>query len=130
VQPAFAGLTQSGCLNLSSTDRSVPRSRRPADRIEIERCRQLTVAINEFEIEITEPVVTPTPALRAVVGVGVLTAAKIVGETAGAARFKSPAAFARHNGTAPPDAQNRTGPAPSRAGTRYPKHRVSARHVG
>jgi hypothetical protein len=67
-------------------------------------------------MEITEPVVTPTPALRAVVGVGVLTAAKIVGETAGAARFKSPAAFARQNGTAPLEAQKRTGPAPSRAG--------------
>ena len=34
-------------------------------------------------------------------GCGALSAAKIVGETAGAARFKSRAAFARWNGTAP-----------------------------
>jgi transposase len=34
-------------------------------------------------------------------GVGPLTAAKIVGETADVRRFKSKDAFARHNGTAP-----------------------------
>jgi transposase len=34
-------------------------------------------------------------------GVGPLTAAKIVGETAGVARFTSEAAFARHAGIAP-----------------------------
>jgi transposase len=34
-------------------------------------------------------------------GCGALSAAKIVGETAGATRFKSRAAFARWNGTAP-----------------------------
>ena len=34
-------------------------------------------------------------------GVGGLGAAKIIGETAGMSRFRSRAAFARHNGTAP-----------------------------
>jgi transposase len=34
-------------------------------------------------------------------GCGALTAAKIIGETVGISRFRSPAAFARHNGTAP-----------------------------
>ncbi|WP_425550420.1 transposase [Actinopolymorpha pittospori] len=34
-------------------------------------------------------------------GCGVLTAAKIVGETAGVRRFRSKEAYARHNGTAP-----------------------------
>ena len=34
-------------------------------------------------------------------GVGALTAAKIVGETAGVDRFRSKDAYARHNGTAP-----------------------------
>jgi transposase len=41
------------------------------------------------------------PALLALEGCGALSAAKIVGEAAGAARFKSKAAFARWNGTAP-----------------------------
>jgi transposase len=41
------------------------------------------------------------PALLALVGCGELTAAKIVGETAGVTRFSSEAAFARHAGVAP-----------------------------
>ena len=41
------------------------------------------------------------PSLLALPGVAALTAAKIVAETAGAGRFKSNDAYARHNGTAP-----------------------------
>ena len=41
------------------------------------------------------------PTLLAIPGCGVLTAAKILGETAGVDRFNSKDAFARHNGTAP-----------------------------
>jgi transposase len=41
------------------------------------------------------------PSLLALPGCGVLSAAKIVGEAAGASRFRSKAAFARWNGTAP-----------------------------
>jgi transposase len=39
--------------------------------------------------------------LLAICGCGALTATKILGETAGVERFKSPDAYARHNGTAP-----------------------------
>jgi len=46
-------------------------------------------------------VTTAAPSLLAMPGVGVLTAAKIVGEAAGVGRFKSEAAFARHAGIAP-----------------------------
>jgi transposase len=41
------------------------------------------------------------PALLEITGCGTLTAAKIVGETAGVKRFRSRHAYARHNGTAP-----------------------------
>ncbi len=41
------------------------------------------------------------PSLLALPGVAELTAAKIVAETAGADRFRSKDAYARHNGTAP-----------------------------
>ncbi|MEB3030802.1 IS110 family transposase, partial [[Mycobacterium] nativiensis] len=41
------------------------------------------------------------PELLALPGCGELTAAKLVGETAGVTRFKSEAAFARHAGVAP-----------------------------
>lgn len=67
----------------------------------VERIRDLTVRVNELERDITGRVAALAPALLAVVGVGALTAAKIVAETADVRRFKSKDAFARHNGTAP-----------------------------
>jgi transposase len=65
------------------------------------RCRELTVEINELESEITLLVEQLAPSLLAICGCGPLTAAKILGETAGIGRFRSKDAFARHNGTAP-----------------------------
>ena len=56
---------------------------------------------NDLEREIASLVQELAPTLLALGGCGVLTAAKIVGEVAGAGRFKSRAAFARWNGTAP-----------------------------
>lgn len=67
----------------------------------IERIRALTVTINTLEREITKIIQKVAPVLMARRGVGALTAAKIVGEVADIRRFKSDAAFARHNGTAP-----------------------------
>lgn len=67
----------------------------------VDRVRTMTVRINELERDIAERVKTIAPALLELVGVGALTAAKIVAETAGVERFKSKDAFARHNGTAP-----------------------------
>jgi transposase len=67
----------------------------------IERCRQLTVEIRSLEAEITARICTLAPSLLAICGCAALTAAKIVGETAGVERFRSSAAYARHNGTAP-----------------------------
>jgi len=66
-----------------------------------ERCRALTIEINELEREITSLVAKLAPSLVAICGCGPLTAAKILGETAGIERFKSSDAYARHNGTAP-----------------------------
>jgi transposase len=65
------------------------------------RCRELTRRIDHLEKEIGELVAPLAPTLLALVGCGVLTAAKIVGETAGVKRFRSRHAYARHNGTAP-----------------------------
>jgi transposase len=67
----------------------------------IERCRSLTIAITQLEREISQLIEKLAPALLAICGCGPLTAAKILGETAGIERFKSPDAYARHNGTAP-----------------------------
>jgi len=67
----------------------------------IERCRSLTIAITQLEREISQLIEKLAPALLAICGCGPLTAAKILGETGGIDRFKSPDAYARHNGTAP-----------------------------
>ncbi len=63
--------------------------------------RELTTRERALEREITERVTALAPALLALVGVGALTAAKIVAEVADIRRFRSKDAFARHNGTAP-----------------------------
>ncbi|OBK80719.1 IS110 family transposase [Mycobacterium sp. 1164985.4] len=62
---------------------------------------RLTQAINALAARIGERVRQVAPTLLALPGCGELTAAKLVSETAGITRFRSEAAFARHNGTAP-----------------------------
>jgi transposase len=65
------------------------------------RIRDLTRAIDGLEREIRVLAARVAPSLLALTGCGHLTAAKLVGQTAGIGRFRSRAAFARHNGTAP-----------------------------
>jgi transposase len=67
----------------------------------VARTRELTLRADELEREIRAIVRRLAPALLDLPGCGVLSAAKIVGETAGAGRFRSKASFARWNGTAP-----------------------------
>ena len=70
-------------------------------RDELDDIIRLTDAINALGARISQTVEDVAPQLLALPGCGALTAAKLIGETAGVARFKSEAAFARHNGTAP-----------------------------
>ncbi|WP_442968022.1 IS110 family transposase [Rhabdothermincola sp.] len=63
--------------------------------------RDLTVRERGLEREITVLVSDLAPTLLTLVGVGALTAAKIVAETADVRRFRSKDAYARHRGTAP-----------------------------
>jgi transposase len=65
------------------------------------RILALTASIGTLGTEIAARVRVLAPSLLALPGVAGLTAAKIVGETAGADRFRSKDAYARHNGTAP-----------------------------
>jgi transposase len=67
----------------------------------VDQVRALTLTINSLEAEIGSLATQLAPSLRALDGCGPLTTAKLVGETAGIRRFRSPAAFAMHNGTAP-----------------------------
>jgi transposase len=70
-------------------------------REELADITRLTEAINTLAKRIGERVREIAPSLLAMPGCGELTAAKLLGETAGVARFKSEAAFARHAGVAP-----------------------------
>jgi transposase len=63
--------------------------------------RRLTLRERALERDIATMVAKLAPTLLALAGVGALTAAKIVAETADVRRFRSKNAFASHNGTAP-----------------------------
>jgi transposase len=67
----------------------------------LDRIEQLNIRINQLEARIRPLVAQLGPSLLAIPGCGVLGAAKILGETGRASRFKSKDAFARFNGTAP-----------------------------
>src|SRR5690554_5037280 len=67
----------------------------------VERCRELNQRINDLERRLRPLVRELGPPLLAIPGCGILSAAKILGETAGVDRFLTAAAFARFNGTAP-----------------------------
>jgi transposase len=70
-------------------------------RDELVEVVELTSKITALARRIEQRTSQVAPTLLAMPGVGPLTAAKIVGEAAGVARFKSEAAFARHAGIAP-----------------------------
>ena len=70
-------------------------------RDELRRIRELTQTINALETEIADLVSQIAPHLLAEPGFGPLTAAKLVGEIAGAQRFSSDAKLARAAGVAP-----------------------------
>jgi transposase len=70
-------------------------------RDELRRLRELTQAIRALENEISELVAQVAPQLLSEPGFGPLTAAKLVGEIAGAARFATDAKLARAAGLAP-----------------------------
>jgi transposase len=67
----------------------------------VARCRELSRRARELERELTLLVSAHAPALLELPGCGVLTAAKLVGETGGAERFASEAQLAMHAGAAP-----------------------------
>ena len=67
----------------------------------VARVRELNAQVDQLEADLTPRVRRLAPSLLALAGCGVLTAAKLVGETADIRRFHSKDAYARHNGTAP-----------------------------
>ena len=67
----------------------------------LDRCRELNRQINQLEAELRDLVRRLAPTLLAIPGCGVLSAALMIGETAGVHRFRNKDAYARFTGTAP-----------------------------
>lgn len=103
LAPAPRALASSrGRAKLEAGLRALPGS--AGQRIalsQLARITALTAEAGQAEAELAVLVRRLAPALLQVTGVAVITAAKILGETGDIRRFRSPAAFARHNGTAP-----------------------------
>ncbi len=76
---------------------------------QLARVAALSAEITQLEQDLAPLITALAPGLLATPGVAVLTAAKILGEAGDIRRFTSPAAFARHNGTAPIPASSGTG---------------------
>ncbi|OBH24442.1 IS110 family transposase [Mycobacterium sp. E1319] len=70
-------------------------------RDEIDEIIAITPAIKALDKRIAVRVRAVAPSLLTLEGCGVLSAAKLVGETAGVTRFRSEAAYARHAGVTP-----------------------------
>jgi transposase len=81
----------------------------------------LTQQINALEKRITARIREASPSVLTIFGCAELTAAKVIGETAGVSRFRSEAAFASYAGVAPTphwSGQNTTRPIAARSGNR------------
>ncbi len=102
AEPKLRTLGQARVLD--DLERQLAGRAEPCARISrdlLARIRELTAAINGLGREIEGRTKILVPSLLALPGCGHLTAAKLVGETSGIGRFRSRAAFANHNGTAP-----------------------------
>jgi len=87
---------------LADALRSLPEStRRRIALDQTARCAALTSEIRGLEREIRGHMRVLAPELMEVAGCSALSAAQLVGQVAGASRFRSEATFAMHVGTAP-----------------------------
>jgi len=81
---------------------ALPEStRRRIALAELSRIRELTVQIRDLEREIRGLMREQAPELLAIPGCSAISAAHLIGQTAGSSRFSGEAAFAMHVGVAP-----------------------------
>lgn len=115
LAPATAGASgsASGAGSLKATRSADVRISRELVR----QIRAVTRRVGEIERELAALVLAKAPKLLEIHGCGVLTAASIIAETAGAGRFSSDAKLARTAGVAP---------IPASSGARHRHRHVAA----
>jgi transposase len=87
---------------LESALRALPQSTRRRIALDQQRrCRELTAEIHSLERELRTVMRELAPDLLVIPGCSALSAAHLIGQTAGASRFSGEAAFAKHTGCAP-----------------------------
>jgi len=102
--PPARSLSRAPATHLAATEAFISRLDGMVARLAGEllaRVQELNAQIDQLEADLVPRVRRLAPSLLALRGCGVLTAAKLVGETADIRRFHSKDAYARHNGTAP-----------------------------
>jgi transposase len=103
-QPPARSLSRAPATHLAATEAFLSRLDGMVARLAgqlLARVQELNAQIDQLEADLVPRVRRLAPSLLALRGCGVLTAAKLVGETADIRRFHSKDAYARHNGTAP-----------------------------
>lgn len=97
----------------------------------LETVLDLRGRVDAIERRLTDLVQRRAPRLLDLPGVGVLTAAKIIGEAAGISRFRTPAAFAMHARCRPhPRLDREPCPSPAQPRRQPPDQRRAAPHRG
>jgi transposase len=102
IEPALGKLTQYNTLK-TVEDQLTNHPGTIADLAlrELKRIREITIEANQLQRTLKPLVEEVAPSLLNIVGCGVLTASKLIGEAADITRFKSRDAYAMWNGTAP-----------------------------
>lgn len=103
LAPAPRALTrQKGRRALEAGLRGLPASAgRRVALSQLSAITSLSAEIRQLETDLDETLRELCPELLGIPGVGIISAARLLGETGDIRRFRSPAAYARHNGTAP-----------------------------
>lgn len=111
LSPAPRALTsQKGRRLLEEGLRALPGSAgRGVALSQLEAITRLSQEIRELEADLEALLRDLCPELLEICGIGVVSAARILGETGDIRRFRSPGAYARHNGTAPIPVSSGTG---------------------
>jgi transposase len=101
LAPRPRALARARAALAAGLDELAPSAGRQVALALLDRITALSAQVTVLEKDLQVLVTALVPELLGVYGISVITAARILGETGDIRRFRSQAAYARHNGTAP-----------------------------